>query len=133
MFGSVRVYWIVNKHLSAVLYSNGERETSLAGTILAKEVLDDGELDFQQEAHIYRRRSKKEAAFMVLVETASAWSVAGNELYAAYSLQAAHRLLNTYRSEANSEEWILDLFNRRVAERFEEQARRESIRSEHHD
>lgn len=124
MFHATRVLWIVNKHLSAVLYENGERDPELSGIITAKEVLGDGELDFVLTADVYRRRSKKEAAFMVLIETASAWHVGGNYDFTNYCLLAAQRLLYIFHAEADPESKMMEHFLQRVAQRKEAKERR---------
>ena len=118
MFGATRVLWIANKHLSFVAYLNGETDKSLAGEILAKEVLGDGELDFLEEAHLYRHYSKKEAACRVLVETAAAWKVADNERYSRYCLEAAKRLSHVFHAESDPVGKIEERFEERIADKL---------------
>jgi hypothetical protein len=120
LFRDSWVLWIANKHLSAVLYDDGQRDRKLPGTIMAKEVLGAGELSFKQEVHILRRRSRKEAAYIILVETACAWSVAGNERFANYCLQSAKRLLHIFFAEEEPERKMKERFDLGVAERIAE-------------
>jgi hypothetical protein len=123
MFRTSLVLWIAKKNLTAVLFENGERHYKIVGTIImAKEVLDSRELSFAQEVHILRQRGRKAAAYMTLVETASAWSVAGNECYSNYCLQAAKRLLYIFFAEDDPIKGMVERFDACVAIRLEERA-----------
>ena len=127
MFKATRVLWVVNKRLSDVLFECGEHDKTLAGKIVGKEEIGDGELSFMQEVEVFHRRSVKETALMVLVETAAAWRVADNDQYAYYCFEAAKRLLDVWHAEKEPERQLFLLYKERFSERLRELGREDEI------
>jgi hypothetical protein len=128
----------VNNALSKACHANGERDRKLPGTIIEKDKIDtnefafmEGELSFQQEVNIYRSREIKDAAVQILIETAVAWKMIENDLYAAYCLKAACYIGNeTYFAEEDIEKSIITAFESRMVRRKNSKMIWERVRSE---
>ena len=85
--------WRVHKALSDVLYDSGKRDPRLASQIIAKEVLGDGELTFEQEVEVYRRRRRDDRVLQILMNISAAWLRSGNTEFADFAQQAALKLV----------------------------------------
>lgn len=137
MFRTTRVLWVVNNALAKVCFQFGERDKSLPGVIIAKEEIADsadhfmaGELSFVQEVDVYRDRPIKEAAFLILLETASAWKMVNNERYANYCLGAALLIGGKYYQSDELVEHLNKTYNSNLESRERSKSRLEKIEND---
>ncbi|WP_412507331.1 hypothetical protein [Roseovarius sp. SYSU LYC5161] len=129
MFRTTRVLWVVNNALAKVCFQFGERDKSLPGVIIAKEEIADsadhfmaGELSFVQEVDVYRDRPIKEAAFLILLETASAWKMVNNERYQNYCVGAAILIASKYYGGDTLAERLQEIYQSNIERRERDKA-----------
>lgn len=70
-FRQTRIHWLVNRCISNEAYDRGYGDVRLAYALLNPPHL--GNVPFSQRAHVYRRRTVKEAALRLLLEYSGEW------------------------------------------------------------
>lgn len=129
MLKATLVLYVMNRCLSKVCYDHSERDTQLPGKIVATDEIKfegvslSGELTLKQKVSVYRTRGIKETAFLILVDAAAAWKLAGNEVWSVYCLEAARRLSYIFYNEPDLDEIVLKTFRKNMEERTIELAR----------